>query len=539
MRIRTHPAAPRGSLEMLEEGLFLFRRCGVGDFACYFVGSLPFMLALLYYLHDMRYGAFAGEELGAAALGLTLLYLWMKCWQAVFARRLSARLGASQATIRLRDLWSQVAIQPTSLFVLPVSFALGLPFGWAYAYYQSLTVTGDPGAARRHAVLWPKQNHALLLMLTAFRIVVFFNILAAILATPELLKAMSGIETVFTRNPLAMLNTTLLCVSVALTYLAVGPIGIAVYVVRCFYGEALRTGQDLMVELKRMSFARNGGRAAAAGLMLLGIVSVAEAGTAARPGEEAAALRPTVESGDLEVSIERVLRSREFAWRLQRQRADAAEVEKGLIARAMSSILDTFNGWVREIVQLIARFLDWLADRRRDGPVERNDAISWRAMARGLLVVLGLAGIIALVYLLRRHWVKKTAAGEQALVVEPRDAMIVDDHEADRIASDRWMEQAKELIARGDLRAAMRAVYMAILSHLARGGLLTLAPTRTNRDYQRELLRRVRSLPDLPEVFSSGVMIFEKVWYGRHEPTREQLEQLGVLFEKVQSRVEA
>ncbi len=34
-------------------------------------------------------------------------------------------------------------------------------------------------------------------------------------------------------------------------------------------------------------------------------------------------------------------------------------------------------------------------------------------------------------------------------------------------------------------------------------------------------------------------MIFEKVWYGRHEATREQLERLGVLFEKVQSRVEA
>ncbi len=487
----------------------------------------------------MRYGAFAREELGAAALGITVLYLWMKCWQAVFARRLSARLVGSQATLRLRDLWSQVAIQPTALFVIPVSFVLGLPFGWVYAYYLSLTVTGDPGAARHHAVLWPKQNHVLLLMLTAFRIVVFFNILIAILATPELLKAMSGIETVFTRNPLAMLNTTLLGVSVALTYLAVGPIGIAVYVVRCFYGEALRTGQDLMVELKRLSLARNAGRAAVAGLILLGISSVAAAGTAVRPGEETAALRQIVDSRDLEMSIERVLQRREFAWRLQRQRANEEEVEKGLIARAMISILETFNGWVRETAQLIVRFLDWLADRSRDGPVERNEAISWRAMARGLLVVLGLAGIIALVYLLRRHWVKKPAAGEQAPGGEPRDVMIVDDHEADRIASNRWMEQAKELIARGDLRAAMRAVYMAILSHLARGGLLTLAPTKTNRDYQRELLRRVRSSPGLPDVFSSGVMIFEKVWDGRHEATREQLERLGVLFDKVQSHVEA
>jgi hypothetical protein len=525
--------------EVLEEAIALIRGCAGADLACYFVGTLPFVLALLYFLHDMRYDAFADRKIGAAALGLTFLYLWMKCWQATFARRLSARLGPSLETMRVRDLWSQAAIQPTSLFVLPLALILGLPFGWVYAYYQSLTVVGEPGAARHHALLWPRQNHALLLVLTAFRITVFLNILIVLMVAPEVLKALSGIESVFTRDPLALFNTTLLCVSIALTYLAVGPIGIAVYAVRCFYGEAVRSGHDLRFELKRLTPVRAGGAAAAIGLLVLCTASVGGTDASAAPAEETMPRRQTVESGELERSIEAVLQQREFAWQLQRQRVEAEEVEKGLIARAMISILEVVNGWARAVGRQIARVLEWLADRSLNERAERSAAISWRAMARVLLVVLVLAGIAALFYLVRRQRAKRRTEAVPIADFESPNVLLADDHEADRIDSDRWMEQAGELLATGELRSAMRAVYMAILSHLARGGILALAPAKTNRDYQRELARRMRSLPELPDIFSSGVMIFEKVWYGRHQPSREQLERLSVLFNEVRSRVEA
>lgn len=532
------PPAPRGALETLELALFLVRDCRMGDLACYLVGSLPFVLALLYFLHDMRYDAFADAMLGAGALGLAFLYVWMKCWQTVFARRLTARMGGSPAPIGLTDLWSQVAIQPTSLFLLPLSFLLALPYGWVYAYYQNVTVTGNAATARTYSVLWPKQNHFLILLFFAFRLVVFLNILIALVMVPELVRAFLGIESVFTENPFAMLNTTILGISTGLTYLAVGPIGIAAYVVRCFHGESSKSGIDLRVEMDRWSAARGGGLMAGAALILCALLAVTGTSASERHTEEAAPVQQTVNAGDLGRAIERVLQRREFAWRLQRQQADRGKAEKGLIARAMTSILEVFNEWVSRIGELIESFINWLGGGKQAVTVNRQEGWSWRSMARGLLVVLMLAGIVALVYLLRRHRSHGSPAGGQAFTGDPRDVSTTQEHQADRIASDRWMDNAKELIARGNLRDATRAVYMAILSRLSRGGLLVLAANKTNRDYRLELLRRVGASPELPDAFSTGVRVFERVWYGRHEPSPEQLQRLSDMFYQVESRVE-
>jgi hypothetical protein len=53
-----------------------------------------------------------------------------------------------------------------------------------------------------------------------------------------------------------------------------------------------------------------------------------------------------------------------------------------------------------------------------------------------------------------------------------------------------WTRLGREFRQRGELRLALRAFYLASLSHLAAKGLVTVARFKSNRDYERELRRR-------------------------------------------------
>ena len=107
----------------------------------------------------------------------------------------------------------------------------------------------------QQAVLWPRQNHAVLSILIAFGGAVFLNLLTVGFALPQLVRIVFGIESVFTQSPLSVWNTTFLSGVLGLTYLCVDPLVKAVYVLRCFYGESLNSGEDLRAELKHFATA--------------------------------------------------------------------------------------------------------------------------------------------------------------------------------------------------------------------------------------------------------------------------------------------
>ena len=77
----------------------------------------------------MSRSAFADQHLAGAALGVAALFLWMKFWQAVFARNLRASfageppppLGFRQSG---RIFLTQTALQPSGLFLLPIACVL-------------------------------------------------------------------------------------------------------------------------------------------------------------------------------------------------------------------------------------------------------------------------------------------------------------------------------------------------------------------------------------------------------------------------------
>ena len=118
IRQKQRPAAT----DLLEEATHVLRAVPAAAFVCYYAGALPFVLGLVYFWADMSLSPLARGHDAEAALGLAGLYVWMKFWQNVFARRLCAQIaGVPPAPWSLgrvqRVLVTQMAVQPLGLLL--------------------------------------------------------------------------------------------------------------------------------------------------------------------------------------------------------------------------------------------------------------------------------------------------------------------------------------------------------------------------------------------------------------------------------------
>src|SRR5258708_12746532 len=109
--------------------------------ATYYAGSLPFILAFLFFWADMSQSSFAYEHCAPASLAIALLYCWMMYWQASFVRQLRSELsGAARPPRFWSESWDlglvQFALQPTKLFLLPLATLIIIPFANVYPFYQ-------------------------------------------------------------------------------------------------------------------------------------------------------------------------------------------------------------------------------------------------------------------------------------------------------------------------------------------------------------------------------------------------------------------
>ena len=102
---------------------------------------------------------------------------------------------------------------------------------------------------------------------------------------------------------------------------------------------------------------------------------------------------------------------------------------------------------------------------------------------------------------------------------------------ADGLPEAGWLEMAQGLAEKGELRLAVRAIFLATLSHLGERELVSIARFKSNMDYRRELDLRAHAQPEILDNFSGSVTIYESVWYGVHEATRE-------LFDRIAERQE-
>ena len=324
----------RGSIEIIEQAIHLLRLSPFSLLFRYYIGSLPFILGLLYFWADMSRNAFAKEYCAVASLGLAMLFVWMKCWQAIFARDIIAHMAGEPKSrwslVRIGRLTAtQTIIQASGLFVLPLALVMAIPFAWSYALYQSVSAQNDGEddgiktvlkRSWHQAKLWPGQNHILLLIFSIFGVFVFLNVAIVIFLVPHMLKKLLGIESVFTISGWSMLNTTFLATTFGMTYLCMDPLVKTVYALRCFYGASLKTGRDLRTELKAFTLHK----ALFASLIILVFCTAAFYPSLAgdRPGISSITYglqKNHVPPDALSGSIDEVMSRREFAWRMPRE----------------------------------------------------------------------------------------------------------------------------------------------------------------------------------------------------------------------------
>jgi hypothetical protein len=74
-----------------------------------------------------------------------------------------------------------------------------------------------------------------------------------------------------------------------------------------------------------------------------------------------------------------------------------------------------------------------------------------------------------------------------------------------------WWSDADSLAAKGEFRAALRALYLAVLSSLHRRGAIEYDAARSNWDYVRAFKGALHELPP----FRSLTLRFDFAWYGR------------------------
>src|SRR5271154_3100781 len=241
----------RSAIDILEEAVNLLHAAPLRAWVVYLTGAVPFVLALLFFLNDMTRSPFAFEHLGTASLGLATVYVWKNVWQAVFARRLYETLSPQPSRVPiLRLVAVQAALQPVGLVAM-------LPLPWLVAFFRNvglftaLGVRDAAGVARRQAVLWTRQNWGVLALMTLGGLLVFLNVLIMIALLPQLARSFLGIEGDFARLGGRILNTSTLAVAIALAWMVIDPLLDAVYVLRCFYGESIATGEDLRSALRK------------------------------------------------------------------------------------------------------------------------------------------------------------------------------------------------------------------------------------------------------------------------------------------------
>jgi hypothetical protein len=574
MKRKSRDRGGKSAVDILEEATHLLR-ANVFLLAPYYFGSLPFILGLLYFWTDMSTGADAWRRCSEASWGLTLLFIWMKTWQSLYARRLVERIrGETSSAWGLRRMARaaalQTTIQPWGILILPIAFIVMLPFPQAFAFFQNagLVGGGDEGSLRavvqkswRQASLWPIQNTLILWLTSPFLLVLaaffFFvlvpvsssinpgasvlyilivalsvaiplcplgvitalNVSFALILLPLLLKILFGVETVFSIS--GAHTMTFYAIIYSLTYLCLDPLMKACYCLRCFYGESLQTGEDLKVELR--SCARPGSIVT---LLLVLVLAVGSSGKAlAQPSAaNIAGAGASVSAQRLDSAIESVIHYPEYSWRLPREKPPEVEGRHTAFRDFVDSIMRIpIKGWnyIRDGLAKAWNFVRDILSRIIPSlpKLEKPDS-NWTSFSRALIIVPLVCIVAVLILLAWRAWKnRRPRMVTSDALATPVPDITREDVDATALPEEGWLSLAGELMGKGELRLALRAVYLATLACLARQELITIAKYKSDREYELELRRRSHTQPHLAGVFAENRVLFESAWYGLHEVT--------------------
>lgn len=538
----------------------LLRRLPMSAWSVYALGTAPWMAGWLWWVNDMAHHPQAMDRAFRAAGLLTLLWLWGRMGQALFATELrSAVAGTPTQSSRNRSsprlvklIVTQGVGQAIGLFLLPLSLLLVAPFPWVWSYFQHFTCLADrtePGLRDtfRHSLTqtlrWPGQLPWITLGTAVGGILVAINVASAFLIVPFLLKTLLGIDTAFSLHAGALVSPTFLTLTLALTYWLLNPWIKAVFVLRTYDGVTESTGEDLRHVFRPASQPLPSTFSISLTLLIFFsslIPSIPQTQAPSTPPTETRSpeitapanhlhpqlpavhtLTPTT-LGDrrtsLDQSLDEVLARPEFAWRLPPPE-EFSERPEGPWYDWRESLREQLLALGRQIRDLWDRLWLWFKDLFQPQPPAPGSSwdllawfspsVLWTLLILGLLV--GLAGW---------WWWRRTQGPTHPAPVQLAVAVTPDLTDesigADHLPADRWDQLAEELWQRGEFRLALRAWYLSALAQLAAQGRIQLARGKSNEEYHRELRRRLLTHTGPVAAFADLIQTFEKVWYGSH-----------------------
>jgi Domain of unknown function (DUF4129) len=307
------------------------------------------------------------------------------------------------------------------------------------------------------------------------------------------------------------------------------------YVLRNFYSLSRTDGADL---LSRLQAVKRPVAAAIAALISLAAPLAAEnAATPPDPTPVESSAGFSSERAELADAIRHTLERREYQWRLPRQTAETGPTGGSAMISFLERVRRAIAGFLEDVDQTIRRWGKRIFGGRSI-PSGSLGAAGLEASAfRGLIFLLGgtLLGYLMVVGV--RAWQRRTAAaltgkqGESPHVVD----LGSDQTLPSQLPEDQWLRLAREQLAAGDARLAVRALFLATLATLGEQRLIEIARSKSNRDYREELGFRVRVHRELVEAFGENVGIFERVWYGLHQAGQDVVERLISNYQQIKS----
>ena len=539
-------------LGVIEEAWFLLRCARLQTWLVYQLGAVPFVAAVFFFWADMSRSSFAAIDALWASLTVVLAYFWMKSMQAWFCRRLWAQIHSDGELPDLRG-WRLIRsfvvhglLQSLALPALIVALVFVVPLAWVFSFFHNVTVLGltrDPGdqplrnlvsqASRLAHWRWAA-NHVTLgvIMLTAM--LLWANVVTLAITAPQFLRWLSGVESVFTLFPLASLaNTTFLFATILVTWLFVGPLVKAIFVIRCFYGGSRKNGWDLLGRLESIRSVRRLNAAAAnrlavtAAAVALGLAGIGSADAQESSASSESDKRTPDKVSAFDRALGETLKTKPYQWRLSREfrgmdgerTGDKPEGFAATVQRAFERMGERLKQFVAAIFQRGGGTAGGLGG----GASEPAGPLSTVLAVISLLLV---AGLLAWALAKARQRLKSAMRADGAMRPASLNPDEVDLENDDLMASElpelEWLLLARKQIAEGEFRLAVRALFLGTLANLGERGLISIARHKSNRDYVEEVKRRSKTRSEEVGLFGEGVREFDRFWYGKHKVASDE-----------------
>jgi hypothetical protein len=162
----------------------------------------------------------------------------------------------------------------------------------------------------------------------------------------------------------------------------------------------------------------------------------------------------------------------------------------------------------------LARVWEWIANLLRKlipetKPMQPGASRFFSVIARLLIYALALALLVFVVVRFGPNFWNRLASRRKRLRAREARVVLGETLAPDETAADLFAE-AERLARSGDLRAAIRKAYVAVLCELGDRKIIRLARHKTNRDY----LNGVRDRADIYGALRPLTLNFERHWYG-------------------------